>query len=402
MARLLVDQATINRSMNQSTNILERKMTTFGVPKEVRDLEKRVGLTPAGVLALAQAGHTIYVEKKAGIGAGFRDEDYRQAGADIVYNTAELYGRSDIIAKITRPTAEEYHLYHPEQIIFSFLHLAVASPDLFQALTEQEITAVAYEMIAEKDGRHPVLLPASEIAGRMAPLIAGHLLRSDKDGPGILLGGIPGVPPAAVVVLGGGVLGRNAARAFLGLGAEVVVLDHNVQVLRELEELMPGRITTMFANTFNIQRAVQFADVLVGAVFVSGTRAPILVSREMVRQMRPGAVIVDFAIDEGGCVETSRPTTLRDPTYIAEGVIHHCVPNLTAACARTTSYAITNAALPYLLAVGEYGLPAATVAEPALSSGINLYQGRLAHPAIAEALGREVMVNLSEIGGTII
>jgi alanine dehydrogenase len=197
-------------------------------------------------------------------------------------------------------------------------------------------------------------------------------------------------------------LGRNVARAFLGLGAEVVVLDYNVQVLRELEELMPGRITTMFANTFNVQRAVQFADVLVGAVFVPGTRAPILVSSELVRQMRPGAVIVDFAIDEGGCVETSRPTTLRDPTYIAEGVIHHCVPNLTAACARTTSYAITNAALPYLLAVGEYGLPAATVAEPALSSGINLYQGRLAHPAIAEALGREVMVDLSEIGGTII
>jgi alanine dehydrogenase len=373
-------------------------MTTVGVPKEVRDLEMRVGLTPAGALALTQAGHAVYVEKKAGIGAGFRDEDYRRAGAIIVYSPAELYGRSDIIAKVTRPTAQEYHLYHPEQIIFSFLHLAVASPDLLQALTEQKITAVAYEMIAEQDGRHPVLLPASEIAGRMAPLIAGHLLRSDQNGPGILLGGIPGVPPAVVVILGGGVLGHNAARAFLGLGAEVVVLDSRVQVLRELDELMPGRITTMFANTFNIQRAVQFADVLVGAVYVFGSRAPILVSRDMVRGMRDGAVIIDFAIDEGGCIETSRPTTLRDPTYIAEGVIHHCVPNLTAACARTTSYAITNAALPYLLAVGEHGLPAALAQEPALTSGIILYQGKLAHPAIAEALGRDILVNPADMG----
>lgn len=372
-------------------------MTTFGVPKEVRDLEMRVGLTPAGVLALTQAGHTVYIEKKAGIGAGFRDEDYRRAGGNIVYNTAELYGRSNIIAKITRPTAEEYHFYNPEQVIFSFLHLAVASPDLFQALTKQAITAIAYETIAEEDGRHPVLLSASEVGGRMAPLIAGHLLRSDQNGPGILLGGIPGVPPAAVVILGGGVLGRNAAQAFLGLGAEVVVLDHNVQVLREVEELMPGRITTMFANTFNIQRAVQFADVLVGGVYVPGSRTPVLVSREMVRGMRDGGVILDFAIDEGGCVETSRPTTLRDPTYIMEGVIHHCVPNVTSACARTTSYAITNAALPYLLAVGEHGLPGATHQVPALKSGINLFKGQLVLPAIAEALGQEVMINIEDI-----
>lgn len=374
-------------------------MTTFGVPKEVRDLEMRVGLTPAGVLALTQAGHTVYVEKNAGIGAGFREEDYRQAGGNIVYSTAELYGRSDIIAKVTRPTAKEYRYYQPEQVIFSFLHLTVASPDLFQALTEQKITAVAYEMIADQDGRHPVLLPASEIAGRMAPLIAGHLLRSDQNGPGILLGGIPGVPAAVVVILGGGVLGRNAARAFLGLGAEVVVLDRNVRTLRELEELLPGRVTTMFANTFNIRRAVQFADVFVGAVFISASRAPLLVTRDMVSGMRPGAVIIDFSIDEGGCVETSRPTTLRDPTYIAEGVIHHCVPNVTAACARTTSYAITNAALPYLLAVGQYGLPAALEQEPALASGINLYQGQLAHPAIAEALGLELAVILTNMDG---
>ena len=368
-------------------------MTTFGIPREVRDLEMRVGLTPAGVLALKQAGHTVYVEKNAGLGAGFADEDYRRAGAAIVYNAAELYGRADIIAKIARPTVHEHTLFRPQQTIFSFLHLAVASPDLVQALSAREITAVAYEMIADQDGRHPVLLPASEVAGRMAPLIAGQLLRSDHDGIGILLGGIPGVPPAAVVILGAGVLGTNAARAFVGLGAEVVVLDKEVRALRQLEEKLPDRVTTMFANTFNLQRATQFADVLIGAVHLPGSRPPIVVSREMVHQMRPGSVIIDFSIDEGGCIATSRPTTLRDPAYLVEGVVHHCVPNVTAACARTTSYAIANAALPYLLAAGEYGLPAATEQEPALRSGINLYCGQLAHPAVAAALGLEAVVS---------
>jgi alanine dehydrogenase len=366
-------------------------MATFGIPREVRDLEMRVGLTPAGVLALKQAGHTIYVEKNAGVGAGFADEDYRRAGAVIVYNAVELYGRADIIAKIARPTAHEQTLFRPQQTILSFLHLAVASPDLVQALRTREITAVAYEMIADQDGQHPVLLPASEVAGRMAPLIAGQLLRSDHDGLGILLGGIPGVPPAAVVILGAGVLGRNAARAFVGLGAEVVVLDKDVSALRQLEEKLPNLVTTMFANTFNLQRATQFADVLIGAVHLPGSRAPIVVSQEMVHQMRAGSVIIDFSIDEGGCIATSRPTTLRDPTYLVGGIVHHCVPNVTAACARTTSYAITNAALPYLLAVGEHGLPAAIKQEPALKSGINLYRGQLAHPAMATALGLEAV-----------
>jgi alanine dehydrogenase len=336
----------------------------------------RVGLTPAGVLALTQAGHTVYVEKDAGLGAGFDDENYRRTGAEIVYNAIELYGRADIIAKIARPTASEHPLFRPRQTIFSFLHLAVSSPDLFQALSEREISAVAYEMISDEDGRHPVLLPASEVAGRMAPLIAGQLLRSDHNGLGILLGGIPGVPPAVVVILGAGTVGTNAARAFSGLGAEVVVLDKDVNRLRPLEQQMPGRVTTMFANTFNLQRATQFADVLIGAVYVPGSRAPVIVSREMVGQMRPGSVSIDFSIDEGGCIATSRPTTLRDPAYTVDGVIHHCVPNLTAACARTTSYAVTNAALPYLLAVGKYGLSMAVEQEPGLRAGINLYRGQ--------------------------
>ena len=375
-------------------------MAEYGVPREVRDLEMRVGLTPAGVLALAQAGHRVYVERDAGLGAGFGDEVYRRAGAQIVYTADEVYGRAEIVAKVSRPTAAEHSHFHPGQTICSFLHLPVASPDLYQALAEHEITAVAYEMIEENDGRRPVLLPASEIGGRMAPLIAGQLLRSDQpringQGLGILLSGIPGVPAATIVIVGGGVLGANAARAFLGLGAEVTVLDQDVQQLRRLDEQFGGQVTTMVANEFNLKRAVHFADVLVGAVMAPGSRAPLLITREMVRQMRPGSVIIDFAIDYGGCVETSRPTTLRDPIFVAEGVIHHCVPNLTAAVARTTSYAITNAALPYLLRMGELGIAAAIREEPALARGVNLYQGRLAHAGIAAALGQAVDVTLN-------
>lgn len=367
-------------------------MTNFGVPYEVRDLEMRVGLSPAGVLALSQAGHTVYVQSQAGSRAGFNSQDYREAGAQIVYTADELYGRAQVIAKVARPVAAEYALFRSGQVLCSFLHLPVASSDLLQALQTHEITALAYEMVEETNGRRPVLLPASEVAGRMAPLIAGQLLRSDQAFPGqrglgILLSGLPGVPAATVVIIGGGVLGKNAARAFVGLGAEVTVLDRDAPTLRGLDETFNGRVTTMFANELNLKRAVQFADVLVGAVNVPGSRAPVLVSREMVRGMRPGSVILDFAIDEGGCVETSRPTTLRDPAYVAEGVFHHCVPNMTAAFARTTSYAITNAALPYLLAIGRYGWSEAAQHEPGLAAGLILQQGKLVHAGVAAALG---------------
>jgi alanine dehydrogenase len=355
-------------------------MAEYGVPKEVRDLEMRVGLAPSGVLALVQAGHTVYVEHEAGLGAGFTDENYRQAGGQIVYSMGEVYGRARIITKVTRPTAAEHQWFQPGQTICSFLHLQVASPDLRQALTAREMTAVAYEMI-EENGERPVLLPASEIAGRMAPLIAGQLLRSDagtpeRSGRGILLSGIPGVPSAVVVILGAGVLGSNAARAFLGLGAEVTVLDQDMRKLRWLDEWSNGRINSLFANEYNLRRAVEYADVLVGAILVPGSRSPVVISREMVRQMRPGSVIIDFSIDEGGCVATSRPTTLRDPIYVAEGVIHSCIPNITAAVARTTSYALTNAALPYLLALGQSNTLEAIKQQPALARGLILYRGR--------------------------
>lgn len=358
----------------------------FGVPKEIRDLERRVGLTPAGVTALVGAGHTVYVEREAGAGAGFSDDAYVDAGAQLVYSAAEVYGRSDAVIKITRPTEAEHEHFRHGQLLVAFLHLPVSSPDLPNVLVEKEITAIAYEMIEEDDGLRPVLLPMSEIAGQLAPILAGQLLMTERGGRGTLLSGIPGVPPAAVVILGAGVLGANATRAFLGSGAQVTVLDHDIRPLRRIDELFAGRVTTMLASNYNIRRTTQYADVLVGAVLQPGRRAPVLVSRQMVREMRPGTVLLDFSIDQGGCVETSRPTTLRAPTYVDEGVIHYCVPNVTAAVARTTSHAVTNAALPYLLSLDQ--LKSQFRESTALARGVNLLQGKLANAQVAAALGK--------------
>jgi alanine dehydrogenase len=367
----------------------------FGIPREVRDLEARVGLTPAGVSTLVRNGHTVYVERNAGQAAGFSDENYRRNGANVVYSPAEVYGRADVVIKVTRPTAAEHSLFRPGQMIMSFLHLPVASPDLLEALRESEITAIAYEMIERADGVRPVLVPMSEVAGRLAPIIAGRLLMTTGGGRGTLLSGIPGVPRGSVVILGAGVLGKNAVRAFLGIGAQVIVLDNDLEQLGRLDESTHGRITTMVASKYNLNRVTEFADVVVGAVSMPGRRTPILVSREMVQHMRPGTVIIDFSIDQGGCVETSRPTTLRDQTYVVNDVIHHCVPNVTAAVARTTSYGLTNALLPYLRDLGTYGLMGMIGHRPELVPGINLYQGRITSQEIAAALGREVEAELS-------
>jgi alanine dehydrogenase len=368
----------------------------FGIPKEVRDLEMRVGINPAGVQALVYFGHTVYVESNAGAGAGFSDEHYRRAGAQIVFSAAEAYGRADVVVKVTRPTAAEHRLFRQGQMICSFFHLSVSSPDLVEALTEREITAIAYETIESRDGQLPVVIPMSEIAGRLAPIIAGQLLMKKQGGLGVLLSGIPGVPPAATVVVGAGVLGFNAARSLLGIGAQVTVLDRDIRTLQLLDDAMPGQVTTMVSNEYNLSRAVQFADVLVGCVLVPGERAPVLITREMIRQMRPGSVIIDFSIDQGGCLETSRPTTLRDQTYVEEGVIHFCVPNYTAAVPRTTTHALTNAIVPYLMDIGEYGLLGTLKRDPALAHGINVYQGRLSHEGVAKAMGRELETDLFE------
>ncbi len=369
----------------------------FGIPKEVRDMESRVGLTPAGVTTLVRRGHTVYVEKGAGVAAGFSDEVYRHSGARVVYSAAEVYGRSDVVVKVTRPTAQEHSLFRPGQTIIAFLHLAVASPDFLDALRDHEITAIASEMIAEPDGSRPVLVPMSEIAGRLAPVIAGQLLMSSHGGRGTLLSGIPGVPRGVAVILGGGVLGANAARAFLNMGAQVVVLDSEMHRLQHMEELLNGRVTTMLSTAYNLKRVTEFADVVVGAILSPGHRAPLLITQEMVENMRAGTVFIDYSIDQGGCSETSRPTTLRDQTYVVDGVIHFCVPNVTAAVARTTSYGLTNALLPYLWGLGANGVLGMLEQQPSLATGINLYQGKLAHREVADALGREIEIALPHV-----
>ncbi len=369
----------------------------FGVPREVRVLEKRVGLTPAGVAALSSAGHTVYVEHNAGAGAGFRDENYEHVGGKIVYSAAEAFGRADVVIKVARPTQQEHRLFKHGQAILSYFHLTVASPDLHAALAQRHITAIAYEVMQDADGVLPILAPMSEVAGQLAPIYAGQMLTSPQGGRGVLLGGLPGVARSIVIILGAGTLGRSAARAFVGIGSQVLVLDSDVRRLRLVDEMFGGRVSTMIANEYNLNRMVGFADVLVGAVLKPGERAPILITRQMVQQMREGSVIMDFSIDLGGCVETSRPTSLSDPTFVAEGVTHFCVPNLPAAVARTSSHALNNALQPYLLRMADCGLECALGEMPALYNGVKLFQGKIASQRLAKALGRETEIDLDAL-----
>ena len=369
----------------------------FGVPREIRDLEKRVGLTPAGVVELVKAGHKVYIERNAGADAGFFDEHYERAGARIVYTPEEAWGRADVVLKVTRPVETEHRLFGNGQTLMSFLHLTVAPPDLHAALAEHEVTALAYEVMQDEDGTLPVLMPMSEAAGRLAPIFAGRLLTTSRGGPGILLSGLPGVARGIVIIVGAGTLGRAAAQGFVGIGAQVIVLDIDVKKLRIVDAMFGGKVSTMMANEYNLNRVVSFADVLVGAVLLPGERAPMLITREMVRRMRRGPVVMDFSIDHGGCVETSRPMTLRDPTFVAEGVTHFCVPNLPAAVARTASHALTNAALPYILEIGACGVECALLKHPALRKGTKMYQGKVTSHRLAAALGREVEIDLDAV-----
>lgn len=347
----------------------------FGVPKEVRPFELRVGLTPAGVYGLTQAGHTVFVERDAGAAASFDDNEYRAVGGQVVYSADEVWGRAEVIAKVLRVTEREYPLLNSAQTVLSFFHLAVASRDLPQALRQAQVTAIAYETIQTDDGHLPVLMPLSQVAGRHAPVIAGELLESSRGGRGILLSGLAGVPPAVVVILGAGSLGANALRAFVGMGAQVTILDTRYDRLDSLCEQFNGRVTTLFSTPYNLQRVLKFADVVIGAVLVPGQRAPVLITREMLRTMRKRAVLIDYAIDQGGCAETSRPTTHDNPTYVVENVIHYCVPNVTARVARTASHALTNAALPYLLEIGARGTSEALELDAALRRGVQVLNG---------------------------
>jgi len=359
----------------------------IGIPTEQNPSEHRVGLTPAGVRMLTQAGHRCHVERGAGQGAGFPDEAFERAGARIIYGTREVYERADLILKVGSPIASETDMLREGQTICAFWHMAARPRDHIKMLLEKKVTAIAYEGIQHgSDGVLPVLIPLSEIAGRMAPQIAARWLQNDGGGSGVLISGVPGVPPIEVCILGAGVVGLNAAQAFLGAGARVYVLDQSLQKLQHVEQRFAGCITTMISYDFNIAKSVRRAQVLVGAVLMPGERAPILVTREMVRTMRPRSVILDISIDEGGCVETSRPMTHDDPIFIEEDVIHYCVPNMPGVVARTATHAYLNAAWPYIQLLANKGTLAAMEIDPDLGRGVAVHGGAIHSPHLATLL----------------
>ncbi len=354
----------------------------IGIPRERREGEYRVGLTPIGVQLLTAEGHTCYIERGAGLGAGFSDRDYELGGGKIVYSTQEAYGRADLVLKVARPTAEEADWLSEGQTLMGLLHLAAARRSRVEALLQKKITAIGYEMIQQDDGNLPVLTPLSQAAGRMTVQIAAMLLQNDRGGKGILLSGVPGVPPAEVVIVGAGTLGTCAARTFVGIGANVYLLDRDLKRLQTVDSMLGGRVVTMVSHEFNLRKVVKFADVLIGAILLPGARTPIVITREMVRTMKPRSVIMDVAIDQGGCVETSRPTTHRVPTFIEENVTHYCVPNMTAVVARTATHAFNNAAWPYVQAVVRKGLAQAIADDPSLARGVNTRDGEVVNPAL--------------------
>jgi len=355
----------------------------IGIPKERRPFEYRVGLSPAGVEMLIQNGHQVYVEHEAGVGAGFKDRDFESAGARISYSPEEVFGRADFLLKVSRPTKEELDWLLPGSTIAGLLHLASSRRDKVDVLLEKKITAIAYEQIQTADNALPVLRPFSEIGGSMTATIAARFLQCNRGGKGILLGGVPGVPPAEVVILGSGVVATYATKAFLGLGAHVTVIGKDLISLQMIHERFPG-IVTMISTQRNIEKATAYADVVVGAVLVTGQRAPILVTREMVRKMKPRSVIIDVSIDQGGCVETSRPTTHELTTYLEEDVIHYCVPNMPGVVARTATHAFVNAAMPYILEIANRGVAEAFAADASLEKGINTHDGKLVHLTLLE------------------
>jgi alanine dehydrogenase len=353
-----------------------------GVPKEVKTHEYRVGLTPAGVRELVTHGHTVLVEPGAGSGIGFGEAVYQAAGAQV---TEDVFS-ADMIVKVKEPQPQEIARLRKGQILFTYLHLAADAAQT-KGLMKSGATCIAYETVTDRAGTLPLLAPMSEVAGRMAVQVGAHCLEREQGGAGILLGGVPGVPPAKVVVLGGGVAGTNAARMAVGLEASVTIIDRSLPRLKELDLQFGPRATTLFATTEAIEHAVLAADLVIGAVLVPGAAAPKLVTADMVRRMRPGSVLVDIAIDQGGCFETSRPTTHAEPTYVRDGVVHYCVTNMPGAVARTSTFALTNATLPFVLALAGKGWRQALAEDAHLGAGLNIHDGQVTHQAVASALG---------------
>lgn len=360
----------------------------IGVPKEIKISENRVGLTEAGVAQYVRDGHTVYVEKDAGVGSGISNDQYEKAGAKILDSKKEVYAKAQMIQKVKEPLPDEYDLMKENQILYTYLHLA-AEPKLTKVLCERKVKAVAYETIQTANGALPLLTPMSEVAGRMATQIGAFYLQKDHAGKGILLGGVTGVRPGKVVILGGGVVGTNAAKMAVGLGASTTVLDVNTARLEYLDDVFQGRLMTLYSNPKNIEESVRDADLVIGAVLITGHKAPTLVSKEMISTMSKGSVVVDVAVDQGGCIETCRPTSHQNPTYEVDGVIHYCVPNMPGVVPRTSTYALTNVTLRYGQMLAAMGVEDAIAKDPALRKGLNVYGGHVVYEPVARDLGME-------------
>ncbi len=360
----------------------------IGVPRELKNHEYRVAITPSGVQEFTTAGHEVFVERGAGVGSSISDDDYAAAGAKMLDSADDVWATAELLLKVKEPIATEYHRLRRDQVLFTYLHLA-ASRECTDALLDSGVTGVAYETVQGTSGALPLLAPMSEVAGRLAPQVGAYAMLKPSGGRGILPAGIPGVHPARVAVIGGGVAGINAARIALGMGADVEVLDTNVDRLRQIDAEHAGRIRTVASTGYAIEQAVLHADLVVGAVLVTGARAPKLVSHDLVSRMKPGSVLVDIAIDQGGCFEDSHPTTHDDPTYQVAGSVFYCVANMPGAVPNTSTYGLTNVTLPYALAIADKGLRDAIAKDPALRRGVNTVAGRITYPPVAAAFGME-------------
>ena len=359
----------------------------IGVPKEIKDHEARVGVTPAAVKALTEAGHTVLVETQAGSQSGFVDAEYQDAGAEMVGDAGNVWGKADMVVKVKEPIEKEYVYFREGLVLFTYLHLAPL-PDLTDKLLQSKVIGIAYETVRDRQNTLPLLTPMSEVAGRMSVQVGATYLEKERGGRGILLGGVPGVPPAHVCIIGGGIVGTNAARIALGFGAKVTLVDVNLNRLRQLEDIFGGRLYTLASNSYNLAHATKEADLVIGGVLIPGTTAPKIVTRGMVAAMKKGAVIVDVAIDQGGCVETARPTSHSNPSYVVDGVVHYCVTNMPGAVPHTSTLALTNSTFPYLLRIATLGARDALKQDAGLAEGLNTWMGTLAHHGVAESQER--------------
>jgi len=355
----------------------------IGVPKEIKNNENRVGMTPAGIYELVKRNHTVYIQTDAGFGSGFFDEDYKEVGATILNSIEEVYASSDMIVKVKEPIQEEYGLIKPDQVVFTYFHFA-SSETLTTAMIKSKSVCIAYETVEDADGSLPLLIPMSEVAGRMSIQQGAKYLEKPIKGRGVLLGGVPGVPPGKVLVLGAGIVGIQAAKMAAGLGAHVTIMDINMKQLRYVNDVMPNHVVTEFSSEYNIRRRIKESDLIVGGVLIKGAKAPKLITKDMLKEMRPGTVIVDVAVDQGGCFETTKPTTHEDPTYIIDDVVHYSVANMPGAVPYTSTMALTNVTLPYVIKLANEGWEEACKKSVPLSKGLNIVKGYIIYTEIAE------------------